>query len=100
MKKVLTFGVFDFFHLGHLRLFKNILKMGGGGVYLIVAVQQDNCIKKYKPDTRVLYSTQERIEILKSIREIDEVIVYTFVDESIKHIDFDILAIGSDQTNP
>ena len=22
MKKILTFGVFDFFHLGHLRLFK------------------------------------------------------------------------------
>ena len=22
MKKILTFGVFDYFHLGHLRLFK------------------------------------------------------------------------------
>ena len=26
MKKVLTFGVFDYFHLGHLRLFENAKK--------------------------------------------------------------------------
>ena len=26
MKKILTFGVFDYFHLGHLRLFKQCKK--------------------------------------------------------------------------
>lgn len=29
MKKVLTFGVFDYFHIGHLRLFENCKKLGG-----------------------------------------------------------------------
>lgn len=35
MKKVVTFGVYDYFHLGHLRLFKNAKKLGD---WLIVAV--------------------------------------------------------------
>ena len=35
MRKVLTFGVFDYFHLGHLRLFKNCKKYGD---YLIVGI--------------------------------------------------------------
>ena len=28
MKKVITVGVFDYFHLGHLRLFENAKKLG------------------------------------------------------------------------
>ena len=28
MKKVITVGVFDYFHLGHLRLFENAKKTG------------------------------------------------------------------------
>lgn len=39
MKKVVTFGVYDYFHLGHLRLFKNARELGD---YLIVAVQDGN----------------------------------------------------------
>lgn len=38
MKKVLTVGVFDYFHLGHLRLFKQAREYGD---YLIVAVQEE-----------------------------------------------------------
>ena len=100
MKKVVTFGVFDFFHIGHLRLFKNIRNMAGEPCHLIVAMQDGSYIKKSKPDAQVLYSTKERDEILQSIRDIDEVIIYTFSDETIKTIDFDILAVGPDQTNP
>lgn len=35
MVKVVTFGVYDYFHLGHLRLFENAKTLGD---YLIVAV--------------------------------------------------------------
>jgi len=100
MKKVVTFGVFDFFHIGHLKLFKNIKKMVEEPCYLIVAVQDGSYIKKCKPDAQVLYSTKEREEILASIKDIDEVVIYTFSDETIEKIDFDILAVGPDQTNP
>ena len=47
MSKILTFGVYDYFHLGHLRLFKQCKNYGD---YLIVAVQDGDYIKKYKPD--------------------------------------------------
>ena len=36
MTKILTFGVYDYFHLGHLRLFKQCKNFAD---YLIVAVQ-------------------------------------------------------------
>lgn len=99
MKKVITFGVFDFFHIGHLKLFKNIKKIVGEPCCLIVAVQDSKHARQSKP-MQLLYTTDERKEFLESIKEIDDVIVYTFSDELIKTIDFDILAVGPDQTNP
>ena len=94
MKKVLTFGVFDYFHIGHLRLFKQCKQFGD---YLIVAVQNGDFIHAYKPDTKILYSTEERVEILEGLRLVDEVLVYdTVCTETLKKIDFDILALGED----
>ncbi len=97
MKKVITFGVFDLFHYGHLRLFKNIKKIAGGDAYLIVAVQNDDFIKKFKPDAQILYTTQERLEILSEIKSVDEVVTYNQVDDVIGKIDFDVLAKGCEQ---
>lgn len=96
MKKVLTVGVFDFFHLGHLRLFKNAKNCGD---YLIVAVQDGDYILKYKPDADVLYTTEERMELVSALRTVDEVIVYRDVDEIVKSTDFDVFALGEDQTH-
>ena len=95
MKKVLTFGVFDYFHLGHLRLFKNCKKHGD---YLIVAVQHGDQILKYKPDAKVLYTTEERMELVSALRDVDEVIVYH--DAGVDFLldkDFDVLILGGDQ---
>ncbi len=96
MTKVLTVGVYDFFHLGHLRLFTRAKALGD---YLIVAVQDGDFILKFKPDAKVLYTTQERVEIVSALRPVDEVVLYTAIDESIQKIDFDIFAIGEDQTH-
>lgn len=94
INKILTFGVYDYFHLGHLRLFKQCKEYAD---YLIVAVQDGNYILKYKPDAKVLYSTDERIEMLEALRIVDEVITYEQVSvDTIKKIDFDILALGED----
>lgn len=94
MRKILTFGVFDYFHLGHLRLFKQCKEYGD---YLIVAVQDGEYILKFKPDANVLYSTGDRVELLSSLKIVDKVLVYdTVCVDTIKKIDFDILALGED----
>ena len=94
MSKILTFGVYDYFHLGHLRLFKQCKEYGD---YLIVAVQDSKYILKYKPDAKVLYTTEERVEILEALRIVDKVVVYHTVGEAtLEKIDFDILALGED----
>lgn len=94
MKKVITVGVFDYFHLGHLRLFENAKKLGD---YLIVAVQDEDCILKTKPDANILYTTEQRIDLVKALRVVDEVIIYQDVDKLLPELDFDVFAIGGDQ---
>lgn len=98
MSKILTFGVYDYFHLGHLRLFKQCKQYAD---YLIVAVQNGEYIKKYKPEAKVLYSTDERVEMLEALRIVDKVVVYNTVSiEALEMIEekagFDILALGED----
>ena len=96
MKKVITVGVFDYFHLGHLRLFENAKKLGD---YLIVAVQDGECILKTKPDAKIMYSTEQRVDLVKALRVVDEVIIYQDVDTILPEVDFDVFAIGGDQTH-
>lgn len=94
MKKILTFGVFDYFHIGHLRLFKQCKQYAD---YLIVAVQDGQYIKQFKPEAKVLYSTEERVEMIEALRIVDKVIVYKTVGiDELEKIDFDILALGED----
>ena len=94
MSKILTFGVYDYLHLGHLRLFKQCKQYAD---YLIVAVQNGNYIKKFKPDAEVLYSTEERVEMLEALRIVDKVVVYDTVGVPVlEKIDFDILGLGED----
>lgn len=96
MAKILTFGVYDYFHLGHLRLFKQCKNYAD---YLIVAVQNGEFILKFKPDSKVFYSTSERVEMLESIKYVDKVVVYQeATPEFLDKIDFDILALGEDHT--
>ncbi|MBR1543171.1 MAG: LicD family protein [Bacteroidaceae bacterium] len=99
-KTILTFGVFDMLHLGHVALFKKLadyVRDTNGGGYVTVAVQDNDYILKYKPESRIVYSLEEKIFMLNSIRYIDKVVVYKDVDKDIQNIDFDILAVGPDQ---
>lgn len=96
MKKVITFGVYDYFHLGHLRLFERAKKLGD---YLIVAVQNGEYVLKYKPQAEMRYSNSERIDLVSALRVVDEVIEYQNVDEDIKKVDFDVFVVGEDQTH-
>ena len=94
MTKILTFGVYDYFHLGHLRLFKQCKEHAD---HLIVAVQDGDYILKFKPEAKILYTTEERKEILESLKPVDEVIIYeSLCPEYLETVDFDILALGED----
>lgn len=96
MVKVLTVGVFDLLHIGHINLFRRAKSQGD---YLIVAVQRSEVVEKYKPGTRLYFGTDERKAIVSSIRYVDEVIEYESVDDLVKSVDFDVLATGEDQTH-
>lgn len=96
MKKILTFGVFDYFHYGHLKLLERTKALGD---YLIVAVQRSEEIHRTKPEAKILYSTEQRIEIIKAIRYVDEVVPYSQVGDDIKNIDFDVFVRGEDQVH-
>lgn len=93
-KKVLTVGVYDLLHKGHVELYR---RAKGLGDYLIVAAQDSDFILKYKPTAKVLNSTEDRKYMIKSIRYVDEVITYTDVDKIVQEVDFDVFVTGPDQ---
>ena len=93
-KKVLTVGVYDLIHKGHVELYR---RAKGLGDYLIVAAQDGDFILKYKPTAKVLNSTEDRKYMIKSIRYVDEVITYTDVDKIVQEVEFDVFVTGSDQ---
>ena len=94
MKTILTVGVYDMLHIGHILLFKKAKELGDR---LVVAVQDESVILKYKPQAKMVYSTEERCYMVSAIKYVDEVIVYKDVDKDIQHIDFDVFAKGPDQ---
>ena len=79
MKRMLTFGVFDLFHYGHKELFRKAKELGGPDCQLVVAVHDGEWIKKFKPDAEIVYSTQERLEMVQQCRYVDEAVVYQTV---------------------
>lgn len=93
-RKVMTVGVYDLLHKGHVELFR---RAKGLGDYLIVAAQDSDFILKYKPAAQVMNSTEERKYMIKAIRYVDEVITYTDVDKIVKEVDFDVFVTGPDQ---
>lgn len=96
MRTVLTVGVYDMLHIGHILLFKKAKELGDK---LIVAVQDESVILKYKPQAKMIYSTEERCYMVSTIKYVDEVIVYKDVDKDIQSVNFDIFAKGPDQNH-
>ncbi len=96
MKKIFTVGVYDLLHIGHIKLFEHAKQLGN---HLIVAVQDADVVLRYKPNAKMVYSTNERIYMVRSIRYVDDVIVYRDVDTIVKEVDFDVFAVGPDQNH-
>ena len=92
---VITFGTFDLFHIGHLNMLNRCKKYGDK---LIVGVSTDN-LNYSKKNRYPIISQNNRAEIIKNIRVVDEV----FFEESlelkedyIKKYKADIFIIGDD----
>lgn len=94
MKKVITYGTFDLFHVGHLNLLKRAKELGD---YLIVAVSSD-AFNEIKGKHCVIKDT-DRMAIVEAIRYVDEVILEEDWDQKvddIKKYDIDTFVIGED----
>lgn len=89
-----TQGTFDMFHIGHLNLLRNAKKNCD---YLIVGVNSDELVKEYKNKSAIV-PINERVDIISSIKYVDEVIVCDTLDktEIFKKKPFDVIFIGDD----
>ena len=87
-------------HIGHILLFKHTKELfDDEECRLIVAVQDGDHILKYKPGTEMVYTTEERMFMVSSVRWVDEVVLYRDVDKDISTIGFDVFAKGPDQNH-
>lgn len=96
VKKVLTVGVYDLLHVGHVELFRKARALGG---HLTVAVQDSAFVERFKPGASLVYTTEERCYMVRAIRYVDSVEVYGDVADIVKEVDFDILVTGPDQNH-
>lgn len=94
MKTVLTYGTFDLFHIGHLNLLKRARELGDK---LIVAVSTDE-FNATKGKT-TLMPFEHRVELVRSVRFVDEVIAESNWDQKISDVQqhqVDLFVMGSD----
>ena len=91
-----TSGVFDLFHIGHLNLLKNARDQCD---YLIVSVSVDELVA-YKGKHPVI-PFEERIEIIRAIRYVDEAIPQISMDKIAvwKQCHFNKIFVGDDWKN-
>jgi len=92
--KVITYGTFDMFHIGHLKLLQRLKSLGDE---LIVCVSTDdfNEIKGKK----ILIPYEQRAEIVKNIKCVDKVIPENSWEQKVEDVNkynIDIFAIGDD----
>ena len=69
---VMTNGVFDFCHVGHLQCLNYAKSLAGNGK-LVVAVNTDESVKRLKGDGRPINSLAERMEALAALECVDYV---------------------------
>jgi glycerol-3-phosphate cytidylyltransferase len=93
-KTIITYGTFDLFHIGHLKLLKSLNNLGDR---LIVGISTDEFNEQKGKKTLIPFS--QRSEIVESIRYVDKVIPENNWDQKIEDIEaynVDIFSIGDD----
>lgn len=93
-KTILTYGTFDMFHIGHLKLLERLSKLGDK---LIVAVSTDEFNELKGKKTIIPY--EQRAEIVSAIKYVDLVIPendWEQKKDDIKKYNIDIFSMGHD----
>lgn len=92
-------GVFDLYHIGHLNMFRRAKEMCD---YLIVGVVSDEGVRHIKR-TEPFVPFNERIEMVKSCRYVDEVVEIPYLfggtEDAWKMHHFDVQFSGTDYVN-
>jgi cytidyltransferase-like protein len=95
-------GTFDVVHLGHIKLFqlgKNQLEFPHNKTNVRVGIDDDSRVQSMKGPNRPINSLSNRIEFLKSIRFVDEVVSFSSDDElraKIREYSPHIMCIGEE----
>lgn len=94
MRRVLTYGTFDLFHVGHIRLLERARALGD---YLVVGLSTDEFnLGKGKNS---VFSYPERFAILSAVRHVDKIIPEGSWDQKVSDVlanDIDVFVIGDD----
>lgn len=95
MMRVITFGTFDVFHVGHLRILQRARELGD---YLIVGVSTDALSMK-KKGREPVYPEGERLAIVSALTVVDEVFYERSLEEKRAYIEQyrgQVLVMGCD----
>jgi glycerol-3-phosphate cytidylyltransferase len=95
MQRVITFGTFDLFHIGHLNLLRRARALGD---CLIVGVSSDDLNQSKKAKLPVI-PLADRIAIVAGVRYVDEVFVEESLElkgEYLRRHRADVLVMGDD----
>jgi len=98
-KIVLTSGVFDLLHLGHVKYLEEAKKAGGQNAELIVIVARDSTVERRKGKKTIVSESQRR-SLVESLKVVDEAILgYEdfSIEKVIEKIKPDVIAVGHDQ---
>lgn len=92
---VFTNGCFDILHVGHIRCLCEAAKLGD---FLIVGVNTDASVKRYKGESRPVNPCEERMEALAALEFVDYVVPFgqDTACELLDYIRPDILVKGGD----
>lgn len=82
MKRILAYGTFDIFHVGHLSFLQKAKNLGD---YLIVGVTSDEFNRAKGKVT--LFSYEERAKVVENIKFVDEIFKANSWDEKIKDVE-------------
>lgn len=96
MRKIWTNGCFDVLHIGHIKLLEFAKSQGD---YLIVGIDSDERIYETKGSGRPINNQKNRLEFLRAIGVVDEVIIFNSSEGLLNAIEFnhiDLIVIGDD----